>query len=293
MREVLNKTIIPKAQPGMGYQIKEKIVRFTVYLILTVGAVFVLLPFFWMLSTSLKIPSEIASMPPKWIPSKFMWENYKIAWNAAPFARYFFNSFYVAIACTFLELITSALGAYAFAKMDFFGKNVLFIIFLGTMMIPGEVLLIPNYITIIQLGWVDTYKALIIPWVVSVFGIFLMRQFFLTIPKELHDAAKIDGCSRFRFLWQIIIPLSKPVLITAALFKFVGSWNAFLWVLIVTNTPEMRTVPVGLSFFSSDVGTDYHLLMAASTLALMPILILFFFLQKQFIQGITRSGLKG
>ncbi|AZR74781.1 ABC transporter permease [Anoxybacter fermentans] len=277
----------------MGYQIKEKIVRFTVYLILTVGAVFVLLPFFWMLSTSLKIPSEIASMPPKWIPSKFMWENYKIAWNAAPFARYFFNSFYVAIACTFLELITSALGAYAFAKMDFFGKNVLFIIFLGTMMIPGEVLLIPNYITIIQLGWVDTYKALIIPWVVSVFGIFLMRQFFLTIPKELHDAAKIDGCSRFRFLWQIIIPLSKPVLITAALFKFVGSWNAFLWVLIVTNTPEMRTVPVGLSFFSSDVGTDYHLLMAASTLALMPILILFFFLQKQFIQGITRSGLKG
>ena len=222
-----------------------------------------------------------------------MWENYKIAWNSVPFATYFFNSFFVAIVCTILELATSALGAYAFAKMDFFGKKLLFMIFLGTMMVPGEMLLIPNYITIIKLGWIDSYKALIIPWIVSVFGIFLMRQFFMTIPDELHDAAKIDGCGRFRFLWQIVIPLSKPVLVTAALFKFIGSWNAFLWVLIVTNSPEMRTLPVGLSYFSSEAGTDFHLMMAASTFALLPILILFFFTQKQFIQGITKSGLKG
>lgn len=292
MKEALSRSI--SAMPiKSSYRLKEKIVRLSIYLLLTVGAFFVLLPFFWMISTSLKIPSEVISMPPKWIPSKVMWENYEIAWSYAPFGRYFFNSFYVAIACTVLELITSALGAYAFAKMDFFGKNAIFVVFLGTMMIPGEVLLIPNYITIIQLNWVDTYKALIIPWIVSVFGIFLMRQFFMTIPNELHDAAKIDGCGRFRFLWQIIIPNSKPVLVTAALFKFIGSWNSFLWVLIVTNDPMMRTITNGLSFFSSDVGSDYHLLMAASTFTLLPILILFFFLQKQFIQGITRSGLKG
>lgn len=275
------------------YRVKEVLVRFTVYFILTFCAIAVLLPFFWMLSTSLKELSEVTSMPPKWIPSKVMWENYKTAWEYAPFGRYFINSFFVAISCTILELITSALGAFAFAKMDFFGKNFLFVLFLGTMMIPGEVLLIPNFITIMQLGWVDTYKALIIPWIVSVFGIFLMRQFFMTIPDELHDAAKIDGCSRFRFLWQIIIPLSKPVLVTAALFKFIGSWNSFLWVLIVTNDPNMRTITNGLSFFSTDMGADYHLLMAASTFTLLPILILFFILQKQFIQGIAKSGLKG
>ncbi|MCK4259211.1 MAG: carbohydrate ABC transporter permease [Halanaerobiales bacterium] len=294
MKEATNVQLSNKKTTiGVSYRTKEKIVRFLTYLLLTVGAIFVLLPFFWMISTSLKTPSEITSMPPKWIPDKIMWENYKIAWNFAPFAKYFFNSFFVAISCTVLELITSALGAYAFAKMNFFGKNTIFLIFLGTMMIPGEVLLIPNYMTIIKLDWIDTYKALIIPWIVSVFGIFLMRQFFMTIPDELHDAAKIDGCSRFRFLWQIVLPLSKPVLVTAALFKFVGSWNAFLWVLIVTNSPGMRTVPVGLTFFSSDVGADYHLMMAASTFALLPILILFFFLQKQFIQGISRSGMKG
>lgn len=276
-----------------SYRLKERLVKFGIYALLTVGAFFVLLPFFWMISTSLKVSSEVISMPPKWIPSTLMWENYKVAWSYAPFGRYFFNSFYVAITCTVLELVTSALGAYAFAKMDFFGKNLLFVTFLGTMMIPGEVLLIPNYITIIKMGWVDTYSALIIPWIVSVFGIFLMRQFFMTIPNELHDAAKIDGCGRFRFLWQIIVPLSKPVMVTAALFKFIGSWNSFLWVLIVTNDPMMRTITNGLSFFSSDVGTSYHLLMAASTFTLAPILILFFFLQKQFIQGIARSGLKG
>lgn len=293
MSQTLQTKSATSFQPDTSFRLKERIRKIFLYLFLTVSAFLVLLPFIWMISTSLKIPSEVISMPPKWIPSHFMWENYKEAWNYAPFGRYFLNTFYVAILCTVAELITSALGAFAFAKMDFFGRNILFVIFLGTMMIPGEVLLIPNYITIIKLNWVDTYRALIIPWIVSVFSIFLMRQFFMTIPDELHDAAKIDGCSRFRFLWQIVIPLSKPVLVTSALFKFIGSWNSFLWVLIVTNNPNMRTITTGLSFFSSDAGTQYHLLMAASTFTMLPILILFFFLQKQFIQGIARSGLKG
>ncbi|RLE37479.1 carbohydrate ABC transporter permease, partial [Candidatus Acetothermia bacterium] len=162
----------------------------------------------------------------------------------------------------------------------------------GTMMIPGEMLLVPNFILMTRLHWIDTYYALIIPWITSVFGIFLLRQFFMTIPDDLWDAARIDGCGRLRFLWRIMVPLSRPGITSVALFKFIGSWNAFLWVLIMTNNPNMRTVPVGLSFFRSDVGTDYELLMSASFMAMLPILILFFVAQKQFIQGIARSGLK-
>ena len=192
-----------------------------------------------------------------------------------------------------IEVAFSSLAAYAFAKMNFFGKNVLFVLFLGTMMIPGEVMLIPNYITMVNFKWVDTYYALIVPWTVSVFSIFLLRQFFLSIPHELFEAAVLDGCGKFRYLLTVMLPLSKPALATVMLFKFIGSWNAFLWVLIMTNTPSMRTIPVGLTYFVSDVGAQYNYLMAASTFAMAPILILFLLLQKQFIQGIARTGLKG
>jgi multiple sugar transport system permease protein len=153
-------------------------------------------------------------------------------------------------------------------------------------------LLLPNYVTLARLHWLDKYQALIIPWLVSVFGIFLLRQFFRTVPDELRDAARIDGCSRLRFLFTIVVPLSRPAIFTVALFKFLGSWNSFQWVLIMTNSPEMRTVPVGLQVFSSEIGTRYELLMAASVLAIIPVLVLFFFTQKQFIQGVARTGLK-
>jgi multiple sugar transport system permease protein len=164
---------------------------------------------------------------------------------------------------------------------------------LGTMMIPGEVMLIPNYITMVNFGWIDTYYALTIPWTVSVFSIFLLRQFFMSIPHELFEAAILDGCGKFKYLIMVMLPLSKPALVTVMLFKFIGSWNSFLWVLIMTNTPTMRTIPVGLTYFVSDVGTQYNYLMAASTFAMAPILILFLLLQQQFIQGIARTGLKG
>jgi multiple sugar transport system permease protein len=251
-----------------------------------------LLPFFWMVTTSFKEESEVLRMPPQWFPKDWLWRNYIKAWNVAPFGRYFFNSFFMAITTTIGEVITTILAAYAFAKMHFFGKNVLFAILLGTLMIPGQMLLIPNYVTITRLGWFDRYEALIIPWLASVFGIFLLRQFFRSIPNELQDAARIDGCSRLRFLWQIVVPLSKPAIMTVALLKFLGSWNAFLWVLIMTNSDKMRTVPVGLTLFSSEVGTAYEQLMAASVLAIIPVLILFFFTQKQFIQGVARTGIK-
>ncbi len=280
--------------PGQmrSYVVQRRVYLFTTYFLLILGALVMSLPFLWMVDTAFKPANEVLLMPPKWIPSHWEWQNFVKAWNTAPFGRYFINSFFIAIVTTIGEVTTTIFAAYAFAKMNFFGKQPLFLLFLGTMMIPGEMLLVPNYIFMSQIHWINTYQVLIIPWLTSVFGIFLLRQFFMTIPDDLWDAARIDGCSRFRFLWGVIVPLSRPGITTVALFKFIGSWNAFLWVLIMTNTPNMRTVPVGLSFFRSDVGTDYELLMSASLMAMLPILILFFFAQKQFIQGITRTGLK-
>lgn len=274
------------------YLVRRRAYRMTLYLLLFAGSAIMLFPFFWMVTTSFKTQLEAMKFPPQWFPSAMRWENYPIAWGMAPFGRYFFNSFFVSIVSTIGEVITTILAAYAFAKMRFFGKNVLFALLLGTLMIPGEMLLIPNYVTLVNLGWFDHYEALIIPWIVSVFGIFLLRQFFRSIPDELWDSARIDGCRRFWFLWRIVVPLSKPAILTVALFKFLGSWNAYQWVLIMTNSESMRTIPVGLTTFSSEIGTDWQLLMAASVLAILPVLILFFFTQKQFIQGVARTGIK-
>ncbi|ODN30893.1 carbohydrate ABC transporter permease [Fervidobacterium thailandense] len=223
---------------------------------------------------------------------KNVFQNYALAWKAAPFGRYYANTVFIAVVTTILEIIVSAMAAYAFSWMQFPGRGILFSIFLATMMVPGEVLLVPNFITVTKFGWIDTYYALIIPWIVSVFSIFLMRQHFLSLPLELFDAAKIDGCSHWRFLWQIAVPLSKPVVVTSALLKFVGSWNAFLWVLIVTNSPKYRTLTVGLQTFSSEVGTLYNMLMAAATFSILPVVIIFLFTQKYFVRGIARTGLK-
>jgi len=275
------------------YRLRKNTRRTLLYIVLFAGAVIMMLPFFWMITSSLKAPHEMTLRTIQWFPKVPQWENYKIAWNAAPFGTYFKNSFTIALTVTFIEVIFSSLAAFAFAKLNFFGKNFLFVLFLGTMMIPGEVMLIPNYITMVDFGWVDTYYSLIVPWTVSVFSIFLLRQFFMSIPHDLFEAAVLDGCGKFRFLTTILLPLSKPAIVTVMLFKFIGSWNSFLWVLIMTNTPKMRTIPVGLTYFVSDVGSYYNYLMAASTFAMAPILILFLVLQKQFIQGIAHTGLKG
>jgi multiple sugar transport system permease protein len=277
---------------GRQYVAQQRVYRLMFYVLLLAGCAIMLLPFFWMLTTSFKTQAEALRVPPQWIPVSFRWQNYVEAWNAAPFGRYFFNSFFMAITTTLGEVFTTILAAYAFAKMRFFGKGPLFAILLATMMIPGQMLLLPNYVTIARLGWLDRYEALIIPWLVSVFGIFLLRQFFRGVPDELLDAARIDGCSRFRFLFTIMVPLSRPAIFTVALLKFLGSWNSFQWVLIMTTSPTMRTVPVGLQLFSSEVGTAYEKLMAASILAIIPILLLFLFTQKQFIQGVARTGIK-
>ncbi|RLL47145.1 carbohydrate ABC transporter permease [Oceanobacillus piezotolerans] len=252
-----------------------------------------LLPFVWMISTSLKSPSEVMAMPPVWIPSEWQWENYQTASEVAPFGRYFINSIIVTILSTIGELLTTILAAYAFSKINFYGKGIVFAVLLGTMMVPGEVLLIPNFVTVSNLGWLDSYEALIIPWIASIFSIFLLRQYFFSVPTELSYAAKVDGCSDFKFLWYVMVPLAKPALITIGLLKVIGSWNAFLWPLIVTNSQELRTLPVGLSAFTTEAGIKYELLMAASTMVILPMLILFFIMQKYIISGVARTGIKG
>ncbi|MEQ8819461.1 MAG: carbohydrate ABC transporter permease [Sumerlaeia bacterium] len=241
-------------------------------------------------------PEMLASDPVNRLDGR----NFLVAWfrpeeatrGRVNFGQYFWVSSFTGIVSTFGTLITSALAAFAFAKMRFWGKGAFFYIVLLTMMVPGQVLLIPNFLILAKIGWLDTYFALIVPYLASVFTIFLMRQFFMGVPDDLWDAAQIDGAGRFRFLWQIITPLSKPVYITAGIFLFLGNWNALLWPLIVTSSPEMRTLMVGLQAFSQDAGSEFHLLMAASTMAILPIVILFFLMQRFFIQGIARTGLK-
>jgi len=275
-----------------------------IYQILFVGGFFMVLPFYWMVITSFKSYNEAMAFPPTWWPSKFHWSNWIEAWNAPKsntwgeppvpltFTRYFYVSILVGVITTAGSLSTAILAAYAFAKMEFWGRGLFFYVVIAMMMVPGQVLLIPNYITLARIRWLDHYAALTIPWMASVFTVFLLRQFFITIPADLWDAAQIDGAGRFRFLYRVVLPLSKPVLITAGIFDFLGNWNSLFWPLIVTTRPEMRTLMVGLQAFNQDAGSDFNLLMAASTFAVLPIVIMFFFLQRFFIQGIARTGFK-
>jgi multiple sugar transport system permease protein len=266
--------------------------RGLLYLILTVGSLTMILPFFWMLSTSLKTPPEALRFPPTFIPKIFDFSNYAQAWQAVPFLTYFLNTIFVAFTVMLLVLTTSSLAAYAFARMRFPGRETIFLLFLSMMMVPMPVYLVPSYVILSKLGWVDTYYALIIPWAAHVFSIFWLRQHFRTIPNDLYDAAIIDGCSRFGFLWRIMIPLSRSVLVAVALFSLIGSWNSFMWPLVVTNSVSKRIIQVGLAYFSTEQGTQYTLMMAAATFCIAPLLMLFFIAQKQIISSFARSGLK-
>lgn len=267
--------------------------RTVTYTILTVGAVVVMFPFVWMILTSLKNIFEAIAVPPIFFPKEWLWRNYVDAWNAAPFPRYFANTLFIAVATTGGMLLTSVPAAYAFARMRFPGRNALFLLFLATMMIPAEVTLIPNYITVFRLGWMDKYPALIVPFIADVFGIFLLRQFFMSVPDDLHDAAKLDGCGHGRFLWYVALPLSVPALITVGIFQFLGSYNALLWPLLVTQSPNMRPIQVGLTVFQSENQTDVNLQAAASAFITLPVILLYLAAQRRFIEGIARSGLKG
>jgi multiple sugar transport system permease protein len=257
------------------------------------GSVVMLLPFLWMLSTSLKGAAEVFTYPPTWIPETFIWSNFRDALTSLPFGRFYFNSFFVAISVTVLTLFTSSLAAFAFARLRFKGRDTLFLVYLATLMIPFPVLLIPNFITVRLLGWYDSYAALILPPAFSAFATFLLRQFFKGIPTDLDDAARIDGASSLRIWWQIVLPNSTAALAALAIFIFLGNWNEFLWPLVVTNSDEMRTIPVGLTMFQGQFGVRWELLMAAAVVAMLPVLIVYILAQKWFIKGITMSGMGG
>lgn len=265
---------------------------FLKHIVIYLFAFITLAPFIWMILTSLKDMSEIFVYPPQWLPNEFHWDNYKKAFEAAPFGRYYINSIFVAVTVTIGQLITCSMAAFAFARLKFRGRNILFYLFLGTMMIPYNVTMIPSFLVLYWLGWIDTYYALIVPGLASAFGTFLLRQFFITIPKELEEAAYIDGATKLQVLRKIIVPLAKPALATLAIFTFMGVFNDFIWALIVINSEDMQTVQLGLAIFRDRYLTQWDLLMAGSVTAVLPILIVFFFAQKYFIQGITLSGLK-
>ena len=262
------------------------------YVLLYGLAALTLAPFLWMVLTSFKDIGEIFSYPPTWWPERFSLDNYVDAFSAAPFGRFYFNSLLVAVTVTLGQLVTCSLAAYAFARMEFRGRDVLFYVFLGTMMVPAHVTMIPSFMILHGLGLVDTYGALIVPGLASAFGTFLLRQFFLGLPRELEEAAFMDGAGRFRVLWQIVLPLAKPALATLAVFTFMGVFNDFIWALIVINSQELYTVQLGLAIFRDRYSTEWGSLMAGSVVATLPILLLFLVAQKHFIQGIALSGLK-
>jgi len=256
-------------------------------------AVFTLIPIVWMVLTALKSPAEVAQIPPTWWPRTWHPENLAAAWNAAPFGRYLANTLLIAVSVTVLEVSTSALAAYAFARLRFRGRDALFLLYLATLMIPRQVTIIPLFILMRELHWVDTYHGLIIPQAFSAFGTFLLRQFFLTIPFELEDAARVDGSSRLGCLLRIILPLSGPALATLAVFIMLYQWNNLLWPLVMSNSDATRPIAVGLRVFLGQYGTDWNLLMAASTLAIVPVVGLYLVAQRWFVQGITLSGFGG
>ncbi|MBN2460927.1 MAG: carbohydrate ABC transporter permease [Candidatus Cloacimonetes bacterium] len=237
-----------------------------------------------------KIPSREIGKERK---IKFHMENFLIAFQKVPFGRYFLNTIFVSATVVLGVIITGSLAAYAFARMRFRGRELIFYLFISMMMVPQPVYLIPSYIVLDNLGWLDTYQALIVPWIANIFTIFLLRQQFKTIPQELFDAAAIDGCSRWGILWKIVLPLSRSVISTAAIFGFIGSWNSFMWPLVMIDNPKLRVLQVGLSYFSQEASSQTTLLMAASTFSILPLLVLFLIAQKQIIASFASSGLKG
>lgn len=281
---------MPKAEGHSGWKIVRRVL---LYVIIYTAAILTVAPFAWMVLTSFKPFHEIFQYPPTWWPEEFTLENYTATFAAAPFGRFYANSLLVALSVTAGQLVTCSMAAYAFARMQFKGRDVLFYLFLGTMMIPVHVTMIPSFMIMHELGWVDTYLALIVPGLASAFGTFLLRQFFMTIPKELEEAAYLDGCSRFGVLWRIILPLARPALATLAIFTFMAVFNDFIWALIMVNSQEMYTIQLGLAIFRDRYSTEWGNLMAGSVIATVPILLVFFFAQKYFIRGITLSGMKG
>lgn len=263
------------------------------YAILLFFTVIALVPFVWMISSSLKTSADVFSIPMKWIPDTFHWENYVTIWQRVPLLAYFKNTALVAIIVTLMQILTSSFAAYAFAKMTFRGRDLLFMLYIGTIAVPWQVYMVPQFIMMRSIGLYDTIWALVVLQSFSAFGVFLMRQFYLGIPNELSEAARIDGLSEYGIWGRIVLPLAKPAIATLAIFTFVNTWNDYMGPMIYLTTDLNKTIQVGLRRFIQAFSADYHLIMAASLCSLLPVTIVFLFLQRYFIEGIATTGLKG
>ncbi|MCY9698177.1 carbohydrate ABC transporter permease [Paenibacillus alginolyticus] len=265
------------------------------YTLLSVITFCILVPFYWMVSNSLKDFQQVLSFPPQWIPSPFKWENYWELFAKKPFHMYLFNSTYIAVLVTFGTCIFAAMAGYAFAKISFPLKNTIFLILLSSMMIPTEVTTIPLFTWLSKFGLVNTHFPLIVPPMLGaggMFGVFLCRQFFITLPNDLDEAAKIDGCTPWQTFWRIMLPLAVPAMSTLSILTFLHSWNEFFEPLVYLNSSELYTIPLALSLFVTDAGTEWQIVMAAAVVATVPLLTVFFFAQKKFIEGIAMTGVK-
>lgn len=264
------------------------------YIILSIGAVTMLVPFIWMLTSSLMTQAEMFYFPPKWIPKVPQWHNYRDTIQAMPFVRFTLNTIFISGVGTFGMLLVSSIAAYTFARMRFPGKEFIFALLMACMMIPGQVTMIPVFLIMRWLGWVNSFKPLIIPMFFGgSFGIFMLRQFYSTIPLELEEAAKIDGCSRLRIIFQLMMPLTKPAMATLGIFTFMGKWNDLLGPVIYLYDFDKMTLTVGLALFKGQYSTQYNLLMCGAVISMLPILLAYVFAQKYFVQGIVMTGMKG
>jgi len=277
------------------YAARRFVGRALVWVVLGAGALLMMVPFLWLISCSLKDVSQLWVFPPIWIPNPVQWGNYPRALTVLPFARYTLNTLTITIPVLVGTVLTASMGGYGFAKIEFPGRELFFMLFLATMMLPGIVTMIPVFILFSKLGWVNTFKPLIIPPICGggAFNVFLFRQFFRTIPEELSSAARIDGCSEFGIYRRIILPLSRPALTTVAIFTFLATWNDFMGPLIYLNADARKTIALGLAGFQGLYNTEWELLMAASAAMTIPVVIVFFLAQRYFVEGIVMTGLKG
>ena len=269
---------------------RHRLARWAIYAILFIGGIGMVFPFVWMVSSSLKLPADIYSL--SLIPPSPTLDNYREVLEETTYIRWFLNSLVIALITTASVAFFDSIAGYALAKFRFPGQTVIFILILSTLMVPTEMLVIPWYMMSIELHWTDSYQGIMFPGVISAFGVFLMRQFFTGVPNDLIDAARLDGFSEFRIFWKIAIPQVKPAVAALCIFTFLGNWNAYIWPLIVTRSEEMRTLPVGIAFFSTESGSSFHLIMAAAALATIPVLTVFLIFQRQIIKGIVLTGLK-
>jgi ABC-type glycerol-3-phosphate transport system permease component len=281
-------------QPLTTRQIILKIVGYGVLILV---ALTMIVPFMWMVTTSLKTPGSEFSYPPQIIPTEFNFSQYQRLFDNLPFARYFLNTVIVTVGVVVGQLIICSMAAYGFARLNFMGRDTVFVLFLTTMMIPFQITLIPMYLIITQLGWVNTYQGLIVPGISSAFAIFLLRQSFLNIPRDYQDAARIDGANEFTIFTRVFLPLNGPTLATLAVFAFMGTWTDLLWPLLIARSEELRTLELGLAYFNARpnafVQPNWPLLMAGAVVVMLPVLIVYIFAQRYFIQGISLSGVKG